>query len=97
MVFSRQASVLAVIATFVTIAVILAQLYLDIPLHDNPQYPNPGIKKFSLGFSGILFAFGGVSVFPTLQNDMDNRRQWWKSVLVAFLGEENVLPNTNYS
>ena len=84
--YSRQASVLAVFATFVTIIVILIQLYKDIPLHDNPQYPNPGLAKFSLGFSGILFAFGGVSVFPTLQNDMHDRKQWWKSVLVAFSG-----------
>ncbi|KAF2363942.1 Amino acid transporter transmembrane domain, partial [Trinorchestia longiramus] len=77
-------SVFAVMATAVTIIVILVQLFKDIPLHYDQQYPNPTIASFSLGFSGILFAFGGVSVFPTLQNDMDDRRQWWKSVILGF-------------
>ncbi|KAA0203466.1 hypothetical protein HAZT_HAZT010690 [Hyalella azteca] len=77
-------SVFAVVATAITILVILIQLYVDIPLHHDQQYPNPTIVSFSLGFSGILFAFGGVSVFPTLQNDMEDRRQWWKSVVLGF-------------
>ncbi|KAA0203465.1 hypothetical protein HAZT_HAZT010689, partial [Hyalella azteca] len=77
-------SIFAVVATGVTIVAILIQLFLDIPLHPDPQYPNPTIKSFFLGFSAIVFAFGGVSVFPTLQNDMANRREWWKSVIIGF-------------
>uniref|UniRef100_A0A6A7GB99 Lysine histidine transporter 2-like n=1 Tax=Hirondellea gigas TaxID=1518452 RepID=A0A6A7GB99_9CRUS len=79
-----QASVVAVIATTVSVIVIIVQLMLDIPLHPNPAHPTPSAASFSLGFSAILFAFGGASAFPTLQNDMEDRRDWWKSVCVGF-------------
>lgn len=79
------ASAMAVFATAMTVIVILIQLGLDIPLNKYPKYPNPTVTSFSLGFSGILFAFGGVSSFPTLQNDMQDRRNWGKAVLICLI------------
>ena len=53
------------------------------------EYPNPSISSFSLGFGAVLFSFGGASMFPTVQNDMRDRTQFWKSVVLAFGGEES--------
>ncbi|KAB7500325.1 hypothetical protein Anas_03092 [Armadillidium nasatum] len=44
----------------------------------------PTLTSFSLGFGTILFSFGGASVFPTIQNDMKNRSDFWKSVILSF-------------
>jgi len=85
--FYRQASVLAVVSTLIAIIIIIIQLVLDMPDHPNPSYSLPEVGTFSLGFSAILFAFGGASAFPTLQNDMEDRTQWWKSVCIGFSGK----------
>ena len=119
-VFDRQASVVAVVATFIAILVVFIELFVDqvcqmeisdnvayhfdilqIQIFVNPplfslqiddsyvQYPNPTFASFSLGFGAILFAFGGASSFPTIQNDMQDRSMFWKSVVVGFLGEKS--------
>ncbi|XP_045612816.1 uncharacterized protein [Procambarus clarkii] len=82
-----QASLLAVIATAAAVVVIVIQIF-EFPetRPDNPQYPNPTVGSFSLGFGSILFAFGGAAVFPTIQNDMEDRSQFWKSICLGFLG-----------
>ncbi|XP_047477139.1 amino acid transporter AVT1B-like isoform X1 [Penaeus chinensis] len=79
-----QASVLAVISTAVACIVIFIQILVEIENHEDPFYQNPTISTFALGFGAILFAFGGASVFPTIQNDMGDRTQFGKSVVVGF-------------
>ncbi|KAA0203467.1 amino acid transporter ANT1-like [Hyalella azteca] len=81
-----QASVMAVGATVIACLVVFVMLFVT--HEDDPfiQYPNPTVSSFSLGFGAILFAFGGASTFPTIQNDMKDRTQFWKSVIVGFLG-----------
>ena len=54
------------------------------------QYPNASFSTFASGFGAILFAFGGASTFPTIQNDMKNRAEFWKSVVVAFIGMKSI-------
>lgn len=83
-----QASVLAVIATVVAIVVIIIQIFLsdDNNYFDPPTYPNPTIPSFSRGFGSILFAFGGMATFPTIQNDMGDRTKFWQSALLGFSG-----------
>ncbi|KAF2896920.1 hypothetical protein ILUMI_09256 [Ignelater luminosus] len=41
-------------------------------------------QDFFLAFGTLLFAFGGASTFPTIQNDMDNKRNFPKSIAIAF-------------
>nr|CAI5864316.1 unnamed protein product [Callosobruchus analis] len=41
-------------------------------------------KDFFMSFGTILFAFGGASFLPTIQNDMEDKRQFPKSVSIAF-------------
>ncbi|KAG7173281.1 Amino acid transporter AVT1C-like 1 [Homarus americanus] len=79
-----QASVLAVTTTTIACVVILVEIILEKDLHPNPVYQNPTVSSFALGFGAILFAFGGASVFPTIQNDMGNRKLFIKAVVVAF-------------
>jgi len=81
-----QASVLAVLATVVAVVVIVAKIIYDrekyIAAH--PVHSLPTISSFSLGFSAILFSYGGASVFPTIQNDMKNKADFTKSVIFSF-------------
>lgn len=79
-----QASVLAVVSTVVACVVIIVQILLEAPNLAEPVYSNPTVSSFSLGFGAILFSFGGSAVFPTIQNDMQERSQFWKSVVVGF-------------
>ncbi|XP_037788594.1 amino acid transporter AVT1D-like isoform X2 [Penaeus monodon] len=79
-----QASVLAVVSTVVACVVIIVQILLEAPNLPEPVFDNPTVSSFSLGFGAILFSFGGSAVFPTIQNDMQDRTQFWKSVVVGF-------------
>jgi len=81
-----QASVVAVTATTVAIVVVIVELCLNNSMSPYVQYPNPTVGSFSLGFGAILFAFGGASVFPTIQNDMADRALFGKSVAAGFAG-----------
>lgn len=81
-----QASVAAVVATVVACLVVFIELFINPTGDAYVQYTNPTVSSFSLGFGAILFAFGGASTFPTIQNDMKDRTQFWKSVVVAFIG-----------
>ncbi|CAL4105400.1 unnamed protein product, partial [Meganyctiphanes norvegica] len=77
-----QASVVAVISTVICCVIIFVQMLIeDFP---EPEFPNPAMASFSLGFGAILFAFGGAAVFPTLQNDMADRSKFGKGVIVGF-------------
>lgn len=80
----RQASVFAVFSTFLACIVTFIMLLLENDDLPEAKYEDPTFVSFSLSFSTILFAFGGGSVFPTIQNDMKDRSQFWKSVVIAF-------------
>lgn len=60
-----------------------------------PQYPNPSVMSFFLAFGAIMFAYGGLSIFPTIQNDMCDRSKFPKSVFFAYIGKENFNANCN--
>ena len=52
-----------------------------------PTNDGTAFKEFFLAFGVILFVYGGASTFPTIQNDMVNRNDFYKSVRVAFTSE----------
>ena len=80
----RQASVIAVVATICAVGMIFILLFVEKDHFEPPEHKNPSFSSFFLGFGSILFGFGGASIFPTIQNDMKERSQFWKSVIVAF-------------
>lgn len=43
--------------------------------------------EFFLSFGIILFAYGGASTFPTIQNDMNEREKFSKSITIGFASE----------
>lgn len=80
---------LAVISTVLACVVIFVQVLLDASSVVDPYYRNPTVSSFALGYGAILFAFGGSSTFPTIQNDMADRTQFGKSVILGFAGKKN--------
>lgn len=75
---------LAVISTVLACLVLFVQVMIDASEIDEANYRNPTMSSFALGYGAILFAFGGSSVFPTIQNDMTDRTKFWKSILLGF-------------
>ncbi|XP_068201894.1 uncharacterized protein [Palaemon carinicauda] len=78
-------SILAVLCTFVACVVVMAEVFIERKTHPPPEFPAPSFTSFFLGFGSILFALGGASLFPTVQNDMKNRAEFGSSVIVTFL------------
>nr|BAN20757.1 vesicular inhibitory amino acid transporter, putative [Riptortus pedestris] len=50
-----------------------------------PVYEQHGAKEFFVSFGVILFAFGGASTFPTIQNDMADRKKFSLSVTIGYI------------
>ena len=42
-------------------------------------------QSFWIGVSTLSFTFAGMSIFPSLQHDMQEPRQWWRSVIIAYV------------
>ncbi|KAM3968631.1 os protein [Aphomia sociella] len=49
------------------------------------RYGIHGFQEFFLAFGTIMFAFGGASTFPTIQNDMADKTKFKKSLQYSFL------------
>ena len=58
----------------------------SVPIHDSscePNLPSPNLKGFFTAFSSIMYAFGGLSTFPTIQADMKERKKFPISALMG--------------
>ncbi|KAB7500328.1 hypothetical protein Anas_03095, partial [Armadillidium nasatum] len=87
----RQAPIIAMVSTVVACLVIFVQLLLDrgTPyITEEPFYQHATFTTFSMGFGTIMAAFGGGPVFPTIQNDMKEKTQFSKSVIMAFIEKD---------
>ncbi|XP_045138352.1 amino acid transporter AVT1J-like [Portunus trituberculatus] len=79
------APLFAMSATLLACLVVVVEVVLEKGNHASPEYLAPTFSSFFLSFSSILFALGGASIFPTIQNDMKNRAQFPESVVMTFL------------
>ncbi|XP_060809587.1 uncharacterized protein LOC106130540 [Amyelois transitella] len=75
--------VIAFGATFVACLLYFIQMMNDV----RPfvyRYGIHGFQDFFLAFGTILFAFGGASTFPTIQNDMADKSKFSNSLQYSF-------------
>ncbi|XP_066955144.1 uncharacterized protein [Macrobrachium rosenbergii] len=79
-----QASVLALVATVAAIVVVIIKIIVDSP-GGEPSYTTPSVSSFFLGFGTIMFSYGGSVTFPTIQNDMSDRKKFPIAVVIAFV------------
>lgn len=84
----RLVGVGALLTTAIACVLIFTQMVLDgFNKQDASKSKVHGFHDFFISFGTILFAFGGASTFPTIQNDMVNKEKFSKSVFIAFSGE----------
>lgn len=76
----------ALLTTAIACILIFSQIVID-GIHTDtlPSHVPHGFKDFFTSFGIILFSFGGASIFPTIQNDMRDRKQFSKSILIGFI------------
>ncbi|XP_044732011.1 amino acid transporter AVT1I-like [Chrysoperla carnea] len=76
----------AILSTAFACVFIFTQIVMD-GLNDtvDPVKHTPHtFHDFFMAFGIILFSFGGASTFPTIQNDMINKKDFQKSIVIAF-------------
>nr|XP_023011561.1 amino acid transporter AVT1A-like [Leptinotarsa decemlineata] len=75
----------AILTTVGACLIFLFQIIVDAKSVDRVPRKIHGFHDFFISFGTILFAFGGASTFPTIQNDMKNKNSFSKSVTMAFI------------
>ncbi|XP_049818819.1 uncharacterized protein LOC109600018 [Aethina tumida] len=60
------------------------QIVLDGNAKPTPVRKIHDFNDFFLSFGTLLFAFGGASTFPTIQNDMKDKNKFSTCVIIAF-------------
>ncbi|KAF8782323.1 uncharacterized protein LOC129963903 [Argiope bruennichi] len=65
---------------------IFISLILQAPDMNKVDYGGANFNSASLAFGTILFAYSGVYMFPTIQNDMENKQQFKKATILSFIG-----------
>lgn len=77
--------IVALLTTALSCTLIFIQIILDgTHLKQPPTYVEHSYQDLFIAFGTILFSFGGASTFPTIQNDMIDRKDFHKSVRIAF-------------
>lgn len=86
--YFRFIGVGALLTTSVACVLIFVQMVMDGLHNDTPVPHKPHtFMEFFMSFGTILFAYGGASTFPTIQNDMVHRDKFAKSAVIGFTGE----------
>lgn len=86
--FDRWAIVVAMMTTLFSVILILVGTLMDYAeCSDVVSHPKPRFSGVIASMGTYMFAFGGHVVFPSVQHDMKDPRQFNKSAIVAFFGE----------
>ncbi|KAI4470291.1 hypothetical protein MML48_1g04680 [Holotrichia oblita] len=81
----RFVGVIAFLTTAVACILFFSQIIIDgITLKTVVPHRTHDFHDFFLAFGTLLFAFGGASTFPTIQNDMQEKDKFSISVIIAF-------------
>ncbi|GFG32693.1 hypothetical protein Cfor_05159 [Coptotermes formosanus] len=83
--WGRAVGIGALLTTAFACIFIFAQIVKDgLDLTESVKHNSHGFRSFFLAFGTILFSFGGASTFPTIQNDMVQKRKFSTSVIIGF-------------
>lgn len=86
--YFRAVGIGAILTTAFACIFIFAQIVMDgLDLTESVKHDSHGFTSFFLAFGTILFSFGGASTFPTIQNDMIQKRKFSTSVVIGFSGK----------
>ena len=73
-------------ATAVGAVIIFAAIMTNLSEKNTAEHDKPTFLSLSLAFGTIVFSFGGISAFPTIQNDMQHPHKFPWSVMLAYFG-----------
>ena len=78
-------AITATVTTILACICMFSQSVLD-GNHKSGRVPHRihDFHEFFLAFGTLLFAFGGASTFPTIQNDMKDKKKFSTSLCIAF-------------
>ncbi|CAH1389605.1 unnamed protein product [Nezara viridula] len=78
--------VFALSTTLISCLLIFAQMIIDYNNMSNTAvHKEPALIDIFTSSGTILFSFGAASIFPSIQNDMKNRKMFKYSVTLAFI------------
>ena len=83
----RPVAVAATSAIVVGAVLIFAAVMTNLSEKQTAEYDQPTFLSLSLAFSTIAFSFGGMSTFPTTQQDMQHPQKFPRSVALAYLSK----------
>ncbi|KAG5880868.1 hypothetical protein JTB14_017794 [Gonioctena quinquepunctata] len=75
----------AILTSVFACILFLIQILRDAETVNTEPRRDHGFQDFFISFGTILFAFGGASTFPTIQNDMTNKKDFSMGVIIAFV------------
>lgn len=83
---ARPAAVAAASATALGAVIIFAAMMTNLTEKNVAEHDKPTFISLSLAFGTIVFSFGGISAFPTIQNDMQYPHKFPSSVMLGYFG-----------
>lgn len=73
------------LTTVFAVTLILFGIISDMPqCHKEANFPQFEVGQMIMGLGIFFFSFGGHSVFPTIQQDMKNPKQFGNSIILGF-------------
>ncbi|KAK3578875.1 hypothetical protein CHS0354_010235 [Potamilus streckersoni] len=75
----------ATATTAIACIILLANIIIDESSNRTVKHTTPDFISFSTAFGTMCFAFGGHPSFPTFQEDMQEKKKFWKAVIVGYI------------
>ncbi|GBN90848.1 hypothetical protein AVEN_113260-1 [Araneus ventricosus] len=78
-------AIIDVFCSTLFILLLLIAFFIDKERIGPVSYPQPTFSSFTVSFGSLMFSYAGGGVYPTIQNDMKNRKLFPQSVFTGFL------------